>query len=158
MQLNTNWAKELELNNCLYPFKRSLTFYFFFCALMQGECSWCAKDAGIKRVGEASLVPALSILAEPCRSRVGTTGFSLKLSCPHSLKIPFLTYAGYRTVRLRHWDLLEETDASAVATFRLTHPRFALLVEKTGLVHIHRWNNFQRYIHRGKLWNVNEKF
>lgn len=61
------------------------TFYFlflFFCALVQRRYSWCAKDIGIEQVGKASLIPSLSILAEPCRSRVGTTGFSLKLSCP----------------------------------------------------------------------------
>lgn len=47
-------------------------------------------------------------------------------------------YAGYYTVRLRHRDFLEEADASTVATFRLAHPRFALLSEGTGLVHVCR--------------------
>lgn len=105
---------------------------------MQGRYSWCVKNIGIEQVGRASLILSLSIRAEPCRSRVGTTGFSLKLSCPHFWRIPFLTYAGYYTVRLRYWDLLEKTDAPAVATFRLAHPRLALFVEKTGLVHIRR--------------------
>jgi len=39
---------------------------------------------------------------------------------------------------MHHRDFLEEADAPAIATFRLDHPRLALLMEETGLVHIRR--------------------
>lgn len=49
--------------------------------------------------------------------------------------ISVLTNAGYCAVGLRHRHLLEQADATAVATFRLADSRLALLVEEAGLVH-----------------------
>jgi len=92
------YRKELESNNCRYFLNFTIinsnvcTSYLCFSAFMQGKYSWRARDIGIDQVGEASLIPALSILAEPCRSRVGTIGFSLTLSCPPFLgnSVPYL--------------------------------------------------------------------
>lgn len=71
---------------------RDVPYFLFlsFCALMQGTYSWCAKNIRIEQVGEILFIPVLSVLAESCRSRIGTTGFSLKLPCPHFLRIPLL--------------------------------------------------------------------
>lgn len=60
--------------------------------------------------------------------------------------------ANYDTVGLRHRNLLEDANASAIPAFRLAHPRLALFVKEAGLVDVCRLSTFVNMIRDCKLF------
>lgn len=106
----------------------------YFSILAQAKYSRYARSLESRKAGN-SLIPRFWF--SPCRVEawrhdrifIKVVGFS---------GISVLTNADYYAVGLGHRHLLEQADATAVATFRLANSRLALLVEEARLVYVCR--------------------
>lgn len=120
-----------------------LLLSLFFNIFARAECSRYASASELKEARGGTLL-ILRVWFRVVSRHDGATRFSLK--SPSYIfgfsSISVLTDADYYAVGLRHRDLLEQADATAVSTFRLADSRLALLVEEAGLVHVCRWKDY----------------